>query len=187
MKKKIISILSVFILLIGIFEIKNIQFPGAESKNGIKLTLQNTYTYTGKNITPKITIKYKNNKVSKKQYSIVYYKNNKKIKKSQVKEVGFYKVKITVKISGAKKTTFTKSFKIIPKKISFSQGTYSNNVVHLRWKKDSKVSGYYIEYATNKNFSNNKKINIKNKNTVTKDVSFNQSNIYYFRIRFIKI
>ena len=58
----------------------------------------------------------------------------------------------------------------------------------VSWKKNSKASGYQIQYSTRSDFSSNKKtVNIKGKSTVSKKISkLTRGKKYYVRERAYK-
>ena len=62
-----------------------------------------------------------------------------------------------------------------------------NNRVTVKWKKKSKITGYQIQYSTNKEFKKAKKITIKSKTTTSKTIkNIGNSKKYYIRIRSYK-
>jgi hypothetical protein len=148
-----------------------------------KVTLSaNTYTYDGKTKTPAVTVKYKGKTLNPSEYSIKYGNGRTK--------VGSYKVRVRLKgkYSGEK----TKKFKIIPK------GTYITSAeipegkteLTIRWEKQTtEVSGYKIQYSTDKNFKNNTttvrvKTAEKEETVLKKGVKAGKS--YYLRIKTYK-
>lgn len=98
--------------------------------------------YTGKPITPSITVKYGRNTLKKGTDYTVSYKNNSKTGKATV----------TIKGKGKYTGTKTVSFKIVPKKVAnLKASTKKVKTVTLAYKKDTGASGYEISYKTSKN------------------------------------
>lgn len=99
-----------------------------------KLTAIPNKTYTGKAIKPTVTLTYKNKKLKKNTDYTVSYSNNKKIGKAT----------ITIKGKGKFYGSRTKTFKIVPKKVSSFKKKSGTKMVTLSWKKNSKATGYII-------------------------------------------
>ncbi|MFR3961506.1 GH25 family lysozyme [Eubacterium ventriosum] len=143
-----------------------------------QITISKTkYEYTGKAFKPTVTVKDSNGQViSTQNYNIIYSSN---------KKVGNGTVKIVFK--GNYSGTITKIFKIVPKKVSLTKATnIKGKKVKLGWKKISGISGYEIQYGTNKSFKKAKtttaKSSLKTK-TITK---LKNKKKYYFRMRAYK-
>lgn len=147
-----------------------------------KVTLsKKTYTYNGKAKKPAVTVKDSNGTKLKngKDYSITYAKGRKK--------VGKYTAKITLKgekYSGSKTVTFT----IKPKNTKLTSKKGQKKAIVVRWKKQSKqTSGYQIQYATKKNFTNAKTVTVKKNNVTKKTIKkLASGKKYYVRIRTYK-
>lgn len=147
-----------------------------------KVTLsKKTYTYNGKAKKPSVTVKDSNGTKLKKgtDYSITYAKGRKK--------VGKYTVKITLKgekYSGSKTVTFT----IKPKNTKLTSKKGQKKAIVVRWKKQARqTSGYQIQYATKKNFSNAKTVTVKKNNVTKKTIKkLAAGKKYYVRIRTYK-
>lgn len=147
-----------------------------------KVTLsKKTYTYNGKVKKPSVIVKDSNGTKLKKgtDYSITYAKGRKK--------VGKYTVKITLKgekYSGSKTVTFT----IKPKNTKLTSKKGKKKAIVVRWKKQSKqTSGYQIQYATKKNFSNAKIVTVKKNNVTKKTIKkLAAGKKYYVRVRTYK-
>jgi hypothetical protein len=103
------------------------------------------YTYDGKVKTPRITVRGSDGSViSSSNYSVSY--------SSGRKNVGRYKVQ--VKFTGNYTGTVSRSYVINPRGTSISKLTKKSKAFTVRWKKQtSQVSGYQIQYSTNKYFS----------------------------------
>lgn len=62
-----------------------------------------------------------------------------------------------------------------------------NKAFTVKWKKKSNITGYQIQYSTNKEFKKAKKITIKSKTTTSKTIkNIGNSKKYYIRIRSYK-
>ena len=72
-----------------------------------------------------------------------------------------------------------------PKKVKISKlKAMAKNKITVNWKKINNSNGYMIQYSTNIKFKNAKKIQIKNKKTISKVIkSLKRNKKYYIRIR----
>lgn len=62
--------------------------------------------------------------------------------------------------------------------------TPSKNTLKITWTKNSNVTGYQIEYATNKSFDNAKKVTISKNSTTSYTIkSTSAAKVYYVRVR----
>lgn len=135
-----------------------------------------SFTYNGENRKPTVTVKdSKGKKVSSKYYTVEYPK---------AKSVGTYKVKIKFKgnYQGAK----TLTFKINPKKPTSLKLTAGKKSINVKWSKvSSQATGYELECATNKKFTENKKTaKISKAKTEKKTIKkLSRKKTYYVRIR----
>ena len=109
-------------------------------------------SYTGKNITQSITVKYNGKTLKNGTDYTVSYSNNKK--------VGTATVKITGK--GSYTGTITKTFKINPAKQEIQKLTAKSKAFFVDWAQKGSATGYEIQYATNSKFTSAKKVTIKN-------------------------
>ncbi len=131
-------------------------------------------SYTGKNITQSITVKY-NGKTLKKgtDYTVSYSSN---------KNIGTATVKITGK--GSFTGTITKTFKINPAKQEIQKLTAKSKAFFVDWAQKGSATGYEIQYATNSKFTSAKKVTITNKKTDKTTVSkLSGKKKYYVRVR----
>lgn len=138
-----------------------------------------SYIYNGKSKKPKVVVKdSKGRTISSKYYTVSYSKGS--------KNVGKYYVKITFK--GNYSGTKTLSFKINPKSTRISKLTAGKKKITVKWKKQSsQITGYQIQYVTNKSFKNKKIKTIKKNTTTSKTISKLKANKkYYVRIRTYK-
>ena len=131
-------------------------------------------SYTGKNITQSITVKY-NGKTLKKgtDYTVFY---------SSSKSIGTATVKITGK--GSYTGTITKTFKINPAKQKIQKLTAKSKAFFIDWAQKGSATGYEIQYATNSKFTGAKKVTITNNKTDKTTVSkLSGKKKYYVRVR----
>ena len=131
-------------------------------------------SYTGKNITQSITVKY-NGKTLKKgtDYTVSYSSN---------KNIGTATVKITGK--GSYTGTITKTFKINPAKQEIQKLTAKSKAFFVDWAQKGSATGYEIQYATNSKFTSAKKVTITNNKTDKTTVSkLSGKKKYYVRVR----
>ena len=140
------------------------------------ITLSNTrYIYNGKVQKPQVTVKNAKGEVIK-GYTVKYAGN--------CKNVGKYKVTLTFK--GDYNGTKTKTFKIAPKSVTVKSLKATKKRFDVKWSKQTtQVTGYQVQYSTDKNFVKavkNKKIT-KN-SVVTKTVkNLKSKKVYYVRVR----
>ena len=142
-----------------------------------KFTLK-AKTYTGKALTQSFTVKLGSKTLKNKVDYTISYKNNKNIGKATV----------TIKGIGAYKDSVSKTFAINPKKLSGLKVKAGKKQLTVSFKKDSKVGGYEILYATSKNFKKDKKtIKIKSYKTAKKVISkLKSKKTYYVKVRAFK-
>lgn len=134
--------------------------------------------YTGKNITPALTITYAGQALKRDVDYSVSYSNN--------KNVGTGSIKITGK--GNFNGTKTMSFKIVPKTMSKPKAKKrSTNYITLSWSKNTSGSGYQIFRSTALNGSY-KRIKTISKNSTTsyKNTKLTAGQCYYYKIRSYK-
>ncbi len=131
-------------------------------------------SYTGKNITQSITVKY-NGKTLKNgtDYTVSYSSN---------KNIGTATVKITGK--GSYTGTITKTFKINPAKQEIQKLTAKSKAFFVDWAQKGSATGYEIQYATNSKFTSAKKVTITNNKTDKTTISkLSGKKKYYVRVR----
>mgnify|MGYP000653710813 CR=1 FL=1 len=131
-------------------------------------------SYTGKNITQSITVKYNGKTLKNGTDYTVSYSNNKKIGTATVKIAG----------KGSYTGTVTKIFKINPAKQEIQKLTAKSKAFFVDWAQKGSATGYEIQYATNSKFTSAKKVTITNnktdKNTISK---LSGKKKYYVRVR----
>jgi len=137
-----------------------------------------SFIYTGKALTPAVTVIDANGKtVATLNYTLTYSDN---------KNVGHATVTVTGK--GNYIGTLKANFKINPKGTKLSKVSAKKKGFTVKWKKQSKqVNGYQIQYSTKKNFKDAKTVTIK-KNKMTSKTIFKlkSKKKYYVRIRTYK-
>lgn len=134
-----------------------------------------SYTYTGKEIKPSITVSDGKKKLKINKDYILTYENNKDVGTAKLNVIGRGKYKSGRQIE----------FQIIPKATKVSSIKSSKKkIISLKWKRNSKVTGYIIQYSTDKNFKKNvKKITVsKNKTTSTQIKKLKSKKTYYVRV-----
>jgi hypothetical protein len=145
----------------------------------VKATIaKSTYAYTGKKLTPTVTVKYGKTTLKKGTDYTVSYKNNIKTGKAT----------ITIKGKGKYSGTLTKTFNISPKKQTVSSvKSAKTKTVTVTWKKDTQASGYELVYSTSSKFSGAKKVTVSKNSTVTKTLSsLTKGKTYYVKVRSYK-
>lgn len=139
-----------------------------------------SYVYTGKTVTPALTVKDTNGKALKKgtDYTVSYASGR--------KNVGKYAVKVTFKgnYSGTKTLYFT----ILPKGTAISKLAPAKKAFTVRWNKQAvQTTGYQIQYATNDKFSGAKVKAVKGATKIILSVTnLNGGTTYYVRVRTFK-
>jgi hypothetical protein len=102
--------------------------------------------------------------------------------------------KATITITAAATDTYQKATKTVtvtvnPAKTALSKVTNSKGAkLTVKWKKDSSVTGYQLQYSTDKNFKTGvKKVDIKKNGTISTVISnLTKGKTYYVRIRTYK-
>ena len=131
-------------------------------------------SYTGKNITQSITVKYNGKTLKNGTDYTVSYSSNKKIGTATVKIAG----------KGSYTGTITKTFKINPAKQEIQKLTAKSKAFFVDWAQKGSASGYEIQYATNSKFTSAKKVTItSNKIAKTTVSKLSGKKKYYVRVR----
>lgn len=112
-------------------------------------------------------------------------------KTGKVKVKGPGIVKITISASGDDAhaaTTKVITIKVNPKKASIkSAKSKDKKQLTISWKRDSQVSGYEIQYSTDKNFKNAKTVTVTKNKTTSKSINkLKSGKKYYIRVRSYK-
>ena len=132
-------------------------------------------TYTGGSLRPRVTVK-DGSRILKvgTDYSITYSSN---------KSVGMGK--ITLKGKGGYVGTKIIHFKIVPKKTALSSvKNVRSRKLSVKWKRNTTVSGYQIQYYTGKSGKNSRTVTVKGYKSTSKTLSrLTKKKRYYVRIR----
>ena len=153
--------------------------PKNISTCNIKLSAT-SYTYDGKVKAPTVTVTNAyGTKLTKGTHYTVTYQTGRK-------NVGTYKV--AIKMIGNYTGTKTLTFKINPPKTTVSSLTAGTKKITVNLtKKTTQVTGYQIQYATNKDFINAKTKTITSNSTVKTTLSsLTSGKTYYVRVRTYK-
>lgn len=139
-----------------------------------------SYTYNGKTKKPAVTVYDRlGNVIDKSQYTVSYKSN---------KNPGYGIV--SVNFSGNYSGSLTASITIKPKKETLSSlKSSAKKKLTVKWKKDTTVTGYEVQYSTSSKFTKNttKTSTIKKNSTTSKTVSSLKSKKkYYVRLRAYK-
>ncbi len=140
-----------------------------------KTVTVSTVTYNGKSQTPKVVVKDSKGKtISSSHYTV-----------STVKAVGTNTVTITFKSTSAYYTgKLTATCKVNPVKTAISSISTGTTKPTVKWtKKTTYVTGYQIQYATNKSFKSAKTVTVKGSKYTSKAISLSKGKTYYLRIR----
>ena len=134
--------------------------------------------YTGKLLTPKVTVMYGNKKLKAPENYVYIYKNNRAIGTASVVITGLLSCKGKVEAH----------FTISPKKMSISRLTTGKKCMTVKWKKQSGITGYEVQYSQKKNFSGAKKKVIKKaKTTGIKIKNLKGGKLYFVQVRSYKV
>lgn len=149
-----------------------------------------TKTYGSKAFNLGATLKKGNGKLSYKSSNknVVTVSSSGKV---TIKGVGYAYITVTASATSKyEKTTKKVLIKINPQPVTIkSLKKASSKSIKLTWKADKKVSGYEIEYSTNKNFTKKTttKIKISKNSTTAKTIKgLKNGKTYYVRIRSYK-
>ncbi len=153
----------------------NITTPSSKG-NYAKLSAT-SYTYDSKAKKPVVKVYNKSKKLVDSYYYTVSYSSN----------INPGKAKVTIKFRNGYKGTLTYYFSIKPKKISISSLTPGSKSFTAKWKRDTKVTGYQIQYSTSKKFSKAVTKTIGKNTSVSLKISkLSKKKRYYVRIRSYK-
>ncbi len=158
------------------FEDADVEYSAYKTVGVIKLAATQ-YSYTGKAITPKVVVKSASGKTLKKNvdYKVKY--------QSGRKNVGVYRVRVTMlgKYKGTKLLYFT----VKPANTSVKKLTPASGAIKVAVNKKTKqVSGYEIQYATKKSFSNAEAVKTSSATKTVKNLKSKKT--YYVRARTYK-
>ncbi len=169
--KKLTSLLALLFSLVLLVSTLSLTASAAKNITKKAVTLVSSVVYTGKAQKPKVTVKVSGKKLGTKYYTVTY-KNNKNIGKASV----------TVKGKNGYKGTVTKTFKIVPKKVSGLKATPTANSMKLNWTKVSGATHYRVDAYIGGKWV---------KKTATKNTSYTVTGLkastsYQFRVRAYK-
>lgn len=138
--------------------------------------------YNGKVRRPSVRVKNGGTVIPSSQYTVTYSGGR--------KNVGTYK--LTVRMKGNYSGSRTVSFSIVPRatKITRFKPVTGKLAFDIRWKKQSKqVTGYLLQYSTDKNFKKNvKTVTVKGAGRTGKIITGVKAGKYYYvRIRTYKV
>lgn len=145
------------------------------SVSDLDIRVASSIAYTGKAVKPAVTVKNGDEILKNGTDYKLAYKNNKKIGTASVVVTGMGNYNGSAKLS----------FKIVPKKAVLSAvQSKKAKTVSVKWKRDNTVTGYVIQYSTDKNFKKNvKKVTIgKNKTTSATIKKLRSKKIYYVKV-----
>lgn len=152
-----------------------------------------SFTETGKEIKPEVTIKFGEKILQKDKDFIVLYVDNVKPGTATVtiSGKGTYtgSVSKTFKIARAKATIKAASKTVTmnsSKKYSITEKIVTDGKVKVSWKTVKSISGYEIQYSTSSNMKNAKKITAKSNAVSTEISKMTSKKNYYIRIRSYK-
>ena len=147
-----------------------------------------SFTYTGRNIFPRVTVKHGNKVIPAGNYDLIYnYAGN-------FKSVGTHRV--TVKMNGNYEGSKTVSFVINPKATMIKAPKAGKRSFTARWNKQltkmssRQINGYQVQYSLKKNFRSGVKTKNVNgaKKTSVKIGKLKGKKTYYVRVRtFMKV
>lgn len=159
----------------------NIQSGTTRSISGAYIRLTSLYPeYTGKEQKPLEYVELKGVRLKEGSDYTVKYTSNKNIGKAEVTVTGI----------GIYSGSAVKSFNIVkpkPAKVSIKKLKRRKKAFFVSWKSVSGISGYQIQYSTNKSFKNAKIITVNKKAAKSKAVKrLKKKKVYYVRIRAYK-
>lgn len=140
--------------------------------------------YTGKAITPKVSIKYNGKElVQDEDYKLSYSGGR--------KNVGYYSMTITAMGQYTGKVTYR--FSIIPKGTAITKLTKGKKSFSIKWKRQStemsasRITGYQIRYSTSSKMTSSKYKTVKGyKSTSKKITKLKSKQKYYVQVRTYK-
>ena len=139
-----------------------------------------SFVYNGKTRKPTVKVKDSAGKtLSSSNYTVSYPKT--------CKNVGIYKVTVTLKGNYSGKKTMT--YQIVPKTTSLKSVTGKKKSLYLKWNKNTtQTTGYQIQYTTQTSFkgANAPTITLKNKTTAQTIKKLTAKKRYYVRVRTYK-
>lgn len=158
--------------------IRYISFSAKSLSSGVTVSGVSNRTYTGSKITFSLTVKKGGKTLKKGTDYTVSYKNN--------KNPGV--ASIIIKGMGNYKGTYTKTFKIKPKKPTLNSVTSSvSKKATVKYSTYKLVTGYQVQYSTKKDFSAYKYVFVNNRSTSSATLkNLSSKKYYYVRVRCFK-
>ena len=158
-------------------------YTGYTSKNftitkramaGGTVSVASSVSFTGRNITPSVTVKVAGRTLTNGTDYTVSYSNNKNVGTSNVYVYG----------KGNYSGSLSAKFDIVPAKQQIQKLETRYKGFYIDWAQKGSATGYEIQYATNSNFTGAKKTTITNNKTDKTTVSKLYANkTYYVRVR----
>ncbi len=144
----------------------------------VKLSAE-TFTFNNKTKLPAVTVYDRNSqKISAAFYSVTASAGRKKI--------GTYQV--TVAFKGNYSGTVTRKFRIVPAGVKLTKVSAAKKGFTAKWKRKSGLSGYELQYSTNRKFAKAKVRKITKAKTTSKKVTkLKAKKKYYVRVRTYKM
>lgn len=173
--KKIVSVsLSVFVIFAMLLSALNVFASDGVvitplSKCSVSLQYSKT-TYDGKSKAPKVTVKYSNQTLASGTDYTVSYSNN--------KSCGAATVRITGK--GNYSGTVTKTFSIVPKKVTGMTSSRTTSSISLKWPKIAGAAVYKVYQASSPNGSYKKIKTVTSPNVTVSKLTAGKK--YYFKV-----
>lgn len=165
---------------------ETVEVTVAKAKQTVSVTKSYTKTLGAKAFTLKPSAKG----------TLVFKSSNTKVAtvntkgKVTIKGVGTTKITIYAKATSnyEQSSKVTVTIKVNPKGTTLkSVKSSAKKKLTVKWKKNANVTGYQIQYSTNKNFKNAKKVTVKGAKNVSKTLSkLTSKKKYYVRIRTYK-
>lgn len=155
--------------------IKEYPIIPVDDVNSLKFSVPSSVAYTGKPVTPNITITYRNMTLVKGvDYTVSYSSNI---------NIGF--AKAVIKGTGAKyKFTKELSFRVVPPAVSGLKFTNEKTSITLKWNRVNNVSGYQIMiYDENTRSYRTARYVNSQYTTSTTITGLNPSTLYWFVVR----
>ncbi|MCM1499867.1 MAG: SH3 domain-containing protein [Clostridium sp.] len=145
------------------------------SINAVSVTPIPNQSYTGKALTPNVTLTHQGQPLQRDVDYTLEYQNNKNLGTAAV----------TIKGMGSFNGSRQIFFKIVPGSVGTVKAKKrANNYITLSWKKNSKVNGYQIYRSTSLDGTYKKIKSISSKSTVTfKNTGLNSGQCYYYKVR----
>ena len=173
--KKIISVsLSVFMVFALLLSAMNVfAADGAVITPLSKCSVSLQYskiTYSGQSKTPKVTVKYSNKTLASGKDYTVSYSNNKSCGKATVSVTG----------KGNYSGTVTKTFSIVPRKVTGMTSTRTTSSISLKWPKIAGAAVYKVYQASSPNGSYKKVKTVTSPKVTISKLTAGKK--YYFKV-----